>query len=74
MKILCFLLPLTLAAQQAPQYLFAFDPDRHSACEQAKAQLKALEYVTDQSGCACEKVDFDGWRCVIRYETNASKP
>lgn len=68
MKTLWILLPLWLASAQEPQYLFAFAPDRHSACEQAKAQLAELENVAEHGGCVCEKVDYDGWRCVVRYQ------
>ncbi len=73
MKTAWIFLPLLLAAQEQSQYLFAFAPDRHSACEAAKAELLTLQGVVSSGGCACEKVDYEGWRCVVRHTLKATQ-
>ncbi len=48
-------------------YADAFDVDRHTACEKATQIAEQKKNLAEKSGCNCEKMDFDGWRCLVRY-------
>ncbi len=58
---------VTLAAEQQYHYTDAFDMDRTTACDKAMAMTQKIKNLEERTGCNCEKMDFDGWRCLVRY-------
>lgn len=49
------------------KYADAFNSNRYTACLEAKANADAVKTLIERSGCNCEKIDYDGWRCLVRY-------
>jgi hypothetical protein len=59
---------LNLSANEAiTKYIDVFNSNRHEACIQAKAEADNVKNMIERSGCNCEKIDYDGWRCLVRY-------
>jgi hypothetical protein len=69
MKILLIsIVLLSLNAEDViTKYADAFNPDRYAACAAAKAEADSVKNMIERSGCNCEKIDYDGWRCLVRY-------